>query len=47
MTGGTRRQDDGSNSLNDFKKGDAVIYKDRVARVGSYMNEKISLIRLT
>ncbi len=41
--GGIRRREGGSNSLNGFKKGDIVLYKNRLARVGGYMNGKISL----
>ena len=41
--GGIRRREGGSNSLNSFKKGDLVLYRNRVARVGGYMNGKISL----
>ena len=42
-TGGNRRREGGSNSLNGFKKGDIVLYKEKLARVGGYMNGKISL----
>jgi hypothetical protein len=42
-TGGIRRREGGSNSLNGFKKGDIVLYRNRLARVGGYMNGKISL----
>jgi hypothetical protein len=42
-TGGIRRREGGSNSLNGFKKGDIVRYRNRLARVGGYMNDKISL----
>jgi len=42
-TGGIRRREGGSNSLNGFKKGDIVLYRKRLARVGGYMNGKISL----
>ena len=42
-TGGIRRREGGSNSLNRLKKGDIVRYRNRLARVGGYMNDKISL----
>lgn len=42
-TGGIRRREGGSNSLNGFKKGDIVRYRNHLARVGGYMNGKISL----
>ena len=41
--GGIRRREGGSNSLNGFKKGDIVLHRNRLARVGGYMNGKISL----
>jgi len=41
-TGGIRRREGGSNSLNGFKKGDIVRYRNRLARVGGYMNGRIS-----
>ncbi|MFX1520921.1 MAG: hypothetical protein ACFFCD_13470 [Promethearchaeota archaeon] len=41
--GGIRRREGGSNSLNRLKKGDIVLYRNRLARVGGYMNDKISL----
>ena len=41
--GGRRRREGGSTSLNGFRKGDIVIWKDGLARVGGYMNGLISL----
>jgi hypothetical protein len=41
--GGKRSREGGSNSLNGFKKGNAVLYRNQVARVGGYMKGKISL----
>jgi len=43
VKGGIRRREGGSNSLNGFKKGDVVLYKDGLARVGGYRNGRISL----
>jgi hypothetical protein len=40
---GARRREGGSDSLHGFKKGDIVVYRDRLARVGGYMNGKMSL----
>lgn len=41
--GGKRRREGGSMSLNGFRKGDIVLWNDRLARVGGYMNRRISL----
>jgi hypothetical protein len=41
--GGIHKRDGGSSSLNGFKKGDIVLYRNRLARAGGYMNGKISL----
>jgi hypothetical protein len=41
--GGTRRREGGSSSLNGFKKGGIVVYRERLARVGGYMEGKMSL----
>ena len=41
--GGKRRREGGSISLGGFRKGDIVFWKDRLARVGGYMNERVSL----
>jgi len=41
--GAKRRREGGSMSLNGFRKGDVVLWKNRLARVGGYMNERISL----
>lgn len=41
--GGKRRREGGSMSLERFRKGDIVLWKDRIARVGGYMNEGVSL----
>jgi len=40
---GKRRREGGSMSLGGFRKGDIVRWKDRLARVGGFMNERISL----
>ena len=41
--GGKRRREGGSDSLNGFKKGDVVMYNDHLARVGGYMDGRMSL----
>jgi len=41
--GGKRRREGGSMSLGGFRKGDIVLWKDRLARVGGYMNGRVSL----
>ena len=41
--GGKRRRKGGSQSLERFRKGDIVFWKDKIVRVGGYMNEKVSL----
>jgi len=38
-----RKREGGSMSLGGFKKGDIILWKDKLARVGGYMNEGISL----
>jgi len=45
--GGIRRRYGGSMSVSPFKKGDAVIWRGRLARVGGYMDEGISLHAFT
>ncbi len=42
-TDGIRRRYGGSNSLNPFKKNDVVRFKGELARVGGFMDKKISL----
>jgi hypothetical protein len=42
-TSGTRRREGGSDSVNGFKKGAVVLYRERLARVGGYRNGRISL----
>jgi hypothetical protein len=42
-TGGTRRREGSSDSVSGFKKGDIVLYRGRGARVGGYMNGRMSL----
>jgi hypothetical protein len=41
--GGTHRREGGSDSVHGFKKGDIVVYRGRLARVGWYMNGRMSL----
>jgi hypothetical protein len=41
--GGKRRREGWTNSLEQFKKGDIAIYKNRLARVGGYMDNLFSL----
>ena len=41
--GAKRRREGGSMSLNGFRKGDIILWRDRLARVGGYMNGRISL----
>jgi len=41
--GGKRRREGGSKSLSGFKKGDVVLSKTRLGRVGGYMNGRMSL----
>jgi len=41
--GGKRRREGGTNSLGQFKKGEIIIYKNRLARVGGYKNNLMSL----
>nr|MDO8080113.1 RRXRR domain-containing protein [Candidatus Freyarchaeota archaeon] len=41
--GGKRRRESGSRSLNGFRKGDVVMWKDVLARVGGFRNGLISL----
>ncbi len=40
---GKRRREGGTNSLSGFKKNDVVVYQRELARVGGYMNNRLSL----
>lgn len=45
--GGERPREGGSQSIPPFKKNDVVIHREHLARVGGYMNGRISLHRYT
>lgn len=40
VKGGLRRREGGSRSMNGFQKGDVVIFKNRLGRVGGYMESR-------
>lgn len=40
---GIRKREGGTNSIYPFKKGDIVLYQNRLARIGGYMNNLLSL----